>query len=136
MAVDKIILFAAILLVISIIGGIPAYVIGSRRSVSTPEVAFIPFVGSTIVLLRSMEMSGWVVLVSFIPLINIVFWIWLIFAMPNRHDRTRLWGVVFLIPLVNIVAMWMYAFTLERSERFSDRGLRGYHIAPQVARRR
>ena len=55
---DKAVVLGVLVVVISIIGGIPAYVIGSRRRVAVPEVAFIPLVGPTIVMLRSMDMSA------------------------------------------------------------------------------
>ena len=58
---------------------------------------------TTIVIARSMDMSAWIVLLQLIPLIDVIVTIWLVFAMPARHDRTRLWGVVLLVPLVNLV---------------------------------
>jgi hypothetical protein len=86
-----------------------AYVIGQRRGVRSPGVAFIPFVGMTIVLLWSIGRSGWMVLLSFVPFVNFVFAIWLVFALPSYHRRSFLWGFVLLVP---VLGMYAYAFTL------------------------
>jgi hypothetical protein len=83
------------LVLISVLGGVPAYVIGQRRGVYNPWVAFIPGVGPIIVLLWSIGRTGWLVLMLAIPLVNIAFAIWLLFALPRRHGRTLLWVLGF-----------------------------------------
>jgi hypothetical protein len=109
-----------------IVGAVPAYVIGLRRQVRSPGVAFVPYFGATIVFLRSMDISGWAVLFVLVPLVNLFFVIWLFFAMPNRHGRTRLWGLPLL--LLPLVGLYLYAFTLSRDVRPRDTGLAGYHV--------
>jgi hypothetical protein len=100
-----------VLIVFYVAVSLPAYIIGTRRGVESPGVAFIPLVGPTIVMLWSMEESGWLTLLTLVPLVNLVFSIWLYFAMPNRHGRTRWWGAVILfIPIIGLV---VYALTLE-----------------------
>ena len=99
-----------LLLVLSPIAGIPAYVVGLRRNVSQPGLAFIPFIGPWIAVLRSIGTSGWAALLACVPLVGIVFGIWAAFTIPSRHGRTELWGVWFMVPLVNIVGVWFYAF--------------------------
>jgi hypothetical protein len=90
---------------------LPIYLIGSRRGVSRSWVAFIPFVGSTIVWLWAMDRSGWMTLIALIPFVNIIFAIWLCFAMPPHHGRTGWWGVALLfLPWVG--TLW-YGLTLE-----------------------
>jgi hypothetical protein len=69
--------------------GLPAYAIGQRRGTDNAWVAFIPFFGPTVVLLWSMERSGWMSLLGFVPLVNIIFSIWILSAMPHAHYRTR-----------------------------------------------
>lgn len=71
-----------ILLILFVVVPWPFYLIGKKRAVSYPWVAFIPLVGSTIVWLWAMERSGWMTLISFVPIVNIIFGIWLCFAMP------------------------------------------------------
>jgi hypothetical protein len=102
-----------LLLVLSPVAGIPAYVVCARRNVSLPGLAFIPLIGPWIAVLRSIGTSGWAALLACIPLVGIVFAIWAAFTIPSRHDRTELWGVWFMVPLVNIVGFWAYAFTLQ-----------------------
>ena len=94
--------------------GIPAYVVCSRRSVSLPGLAFIPFVGPWIAVLRSIGTTAWASLLALVPVVSIVFGIWLAFAIPARHGRSALWGIWFILPLANIVGFWVYAFTLPR----------------------
>lgn len=87
----------------------PAYVIGQRRGVRSPGVAFVPFVGMTIVLLWSISRRGWLTLFGLIPLVSFFFWIWLCFALPSYHRRSVLWGLVLLVP---VLGLYPYAFTL------------------------
>jgi hypothetical protein len=97
------------LLVISLIGGLPAYVIGQRSRVRDAWVAFIPFVGPCIVLLWSVGRSSWLLLLLLVPLVNICFATWLLFALPSYHRRSLLWGIGLLVPVVGIC---VYALTL------------------------
>jgi Family of unknown function (DUF5684) len=93
-----------VLVLIVVLAGVPSYVIGERRSVKDAWVAFIPFGGPTIVLLWSIDRSGWMVLLGLIPLVNIVFGIWLLFALPSNHGRSLLGGLGLLVPLVGMYA--------------------------------
>ena len=118
-----------------VLGSIPVYEIGRRLGVRSPGVAFIPLVGTTIVLLRSIKRSGWLCLVGLIPLVNLVFFLWLIFVIPAEHGRTRWWGLAFLTPVVSLFAIYAYAFTLDpyaRSRSAAAAGAIGstYHVPP------
>lgn len=95
--------------------GIPAYVVGLRRDVPLPGLAFIPLIGPWIAMLRSIGTSAWAALLVFVPLVSIVFGIWMAFTVPSRHGRSALWGIWFIVPLLNIVGFWFYAFTLQGS---------------------
>ena len=101
------------LAIISVLGGIPAYVIGQRRGVFNTWVAFIPFVGPAIVLLWSINRTPWLVLVFAIPLVNLAFAIWLLFAVPRNHGRSLLWLLGLLAPF----GMYFYALTLPQINR-------------------
>ena len=104
-----------VIMAVCLIGGfyglicLPAYVIAQRSRVRNPGVAFIPFVGQAIALLRSMGRSSWLALLPLIPLVNLIFLIWLVFALPSYHRRSLLWGLVLLVP---VLGMYPYAFTL------------------------
>jgi len=95
---------------------VPAFVVGRRRGVKGAGVAFVPFVGPWIVILWSIERSGWLVLLTFIPLVGLVFAIWAAFTIPDEHGRTKWWALPFLIPGVNFAGFWVYAFTLKPAE--------------------
>ena len=96
-----------------ILGSIPAYVIGQRLGVVHAGEAFIPIVGPYIVLLHSIKRSGWLCILGLIPIVSLIFYIWLICVIPSDHGRTRWWILPFLIPLVNVIAYYVYAFTLD-----------------------
>jgi hypothetical protein len=100
-----------VLILIFVVAPLPVYLIGSKRRVPNAWVAFIPVVGSSIVWLWSMDRSGWMMLIELIPLVNVVFAIWLCFSLPPHHDRTRWWGLALL--LLPWLGMLLYALTLE-----------------------
>jgi hypothetical protein len=99
---------------------IPAFVIGRRLGLAHPGEAFIPLVGPSIVLLRSIDRSGWMSILGLIPYAGLIFFIWLACVIPGEHGRTKWWILPFLIPLVNFVAFYVYAFTLTRDETASE----------------
>lgn len=101
-----------ILLLVLVVFPWPMYLIATKRGVPNAWVAFIPVVGYTIVWLWAMDRSGWMILISLIPIVNVVFSIWLCFGMPPHHNRTRWWGVALLF-LPWLGALW-YALTLDR----------------------
>lgn len=95
----------------------PAYVIGRRRELQNPWAAFIPFLGIWIVLFESMGRSGWFSALVFIPTIGpLVVLIWTAVQVPPHHGRSRWWTLGFIVPGVNLVAYWFYAFTLPPKE--------------------
>jgi uncharacterized membrane protein YhaH (DUF805 family) len=102
--------FALVILVVGyVLTSYPAYVIGTRRGVENAWVAWIPLLGPTIVMLWSIQRPAWLVVLAIIPLVNLVFSIWLLVTMPHEHGRTRWWALGLLIP---IIGMFWYAFTL------------------------
>lgn len=108
--------FMALLFLIGVWGltCTPAYVVGQRRGVGRPGVAFIPLVGVALVLLWSIGRRGWMALLALVPVGNVFFWIWLMFALPRYHGRSLLWGVVLLVP---VLGWYAYAFTLTWNRR-------------------
>ena len=91
---------------------VPAFIVGVRRGVSYPGLAFIPLVGPWIVIFRSIGTSAWLAAGAVIPLANLIIAIWAAFTVPVRHGMSRWWTLFFLIPFVNYVAFWVYAVTL------------------------
>ena len=118
-----------------ILGSIPAYVIGTRLGVVHSGEAFIPIVGPYIVLLHSIKRSGWLCLLGLVPFVSLFFYIWLICVIPSEHGRTKWWILAFLIPIVNVIAYYSYAFTLDPYGQRGGPGSRGgfgstYHVPP------
>ncbi|MBV8256350.1 MAG: hypothetical protein JO073_00885 [Actinobacteria bacterium] len=102
------------LLLAWILPAIPAFVIGRRMRIVHSGEAFIPLIGPSIVLLHSIRRSGWLCVLGLIPYAGLIFFIWLACVIPGDHRRTRWWILGFLIPLVNFVAFYIYAFTTTR----------------------
>lgn len=97
--------------------GVPAFVVGRRRLVSYAWVAFIPLVGPGIVVLRSIGSR---------PLVDAYYARadreHLLWSVGRFHDsesaltQHRL-GDLVIIPLLNFVGFWVYAFTLADQRR-------------------
>src|SRR4051812_25290679 len=88
---------------------VPAFIVCQRRNVELAGLAFIPFVGPWIAILRSARLSPWLTILALIPLVNIVFALYAAFTIPGRHGRTAAWGIWFIVPLVDIIGFWVYA---------------------------
>ena len=94
----------------------PVFVIGRRRGVRNPWMAFIPLLGVWIVLFEAIGKSGWYSLLTFIPYVGgLVLFIWTAVELPAHHGRSRWWTLPLVIPGVNLVGYWFYAFTLPRN---------------------
>lgn len=100
---------------IILIPGIPAYVLGKRREVERPWIAFIPIFGYWVVLLQSTRNTGWLSLAAVVPIASVAFVIWMAFALPSVHGRSNWWVLALIIPGVHLVGLWFYAFTLPKS---------------------
>jgi uncharacterized membrane protein YhaH (DUF805 family) len=105
-----------------VVSSVPVFILGQRRRVDNAGVAFVPFIGPTIVMLWSIGRSGWLSLLAIVPLVNIVFSIWLLVTMPHEHGRTRWWALALIVPLIGM--LW-YALTLDDA--------RGRTTAPEIA---
>jgi hypothetical protein len=94
----------------------PVFVIGRRRCLRNPWAAFIPLLGIWIVLCEAVGKSGWYSLLVFIPTAGpLALLIWTAVEIPSRHDRSRWWTAALIIPGVNLIGYWFYAFTLPRT---------------------
>ena len=61
---------------------------------------------------KEIHWREWVMLV---PIVNLVFFIWLVFAMPHVHGRTRWWGAALLF--LPLIGLYWYALTLDDLRR-------------------
>jgi hypothetical protein len=69
------------------------------------------------------HLLGWLCVLGVIPYVNFVLYIWLVCVVPGAHGRTKWWKLPFLIPFANVIAFWVYAFTLQPVEREATAGL-------------
>lgn len=103
-----------VLLIAALVPGVPAFVIAQRRGLSNPWVAFVPLVGLWIVLCESTGQSGWFAVLALIPMVGLLISIWMAFAVPVAHGRSRWWIVALLVPGLNLAGYWLYALTMSR----------------------
>lgn len=104
-----------LLLAVFAVVAIPVYVIGRRCGVSNPWVAFVPILGVSIVLFEAIGKSGWYALLGFIPYLGgLIVLAWTAVELPARHGRSRWWTLPLIIPGMNLVTYWFYAFTMDR----------------------
>ena len=96
----------------SIVFGVPAYVIGKRREVDRPWVAFVPIFGFWIVVLKSAGHNPWWAIVCALPVVGLLMWIWLAFDVPGAHGRSWAWVLALIVPGIGAIGYWFYAFTL------------------------
>jgi hypothetical protein len=107
-----------VIVLIWCVGAIPAYVIARRHRLAWPWVAFVPIFGFWRVLLRITGNSGWLALLVLIPTLGVlVLTIWMAIEVPNHDKRTKWWTAALIVPLVNLVGYWAYAFTLSNHPR-------------------
>ncbi len=100
-----------IFLFVFVAAALPAYIVGVRRGVNDSWLAFIPFVGVWIVLLRSAGTSGWWTAIILVPYLGgLGLFLWLAFTIPKRHERSGWWTVAFIV--VPVISYWVYALTL------------------------
>ncbi|HZS30352.1 MAG TPA: hypothetical protein VFA37_03780 [Gaiellaceae bacterium] len=99
-----------------VVPGIPAFVVGRRTGVAYAGVAFVPLLGPLVVVLHSIRQTGWLCLLALIPLANFFFLIWLAWVVPGEHRRSQWWTLAFVLPGMNLVAFYVYAFTLPRPD--------------------
>lgn len=98
----------------------PVFVIGRRQGLRNAWAAFIPVLGVWIVLFESIGRSGWFALLVFIPTVGpLLLFVWTAVELPAHHSRSRWWTLALLIPGVNLIAYWFYAFTLPPHHDFS-----------------
>lgn len=112
------IVLALVLAVALSIFGVPAFVIARRRGLRYPWMAFLPIFGVWIVLCEAMGKSGWYALLIFVPygLGALGLLAWTAIELPLRHGRSRWWTGALIVPVVNVIGYWWYAFTLSRDE--------------------
>ena len=115
---------------VAVVPAIPGYTIGKRRGLTASWIGFIPLVGLWIVLFRSVGRSSWwlLLLVSLLLLVpfvgQLVVSIWMGLEVPTRHGRSTRWTAVLIVPLINILGYWFYAFTLPKRALVTSRSRR------------
>jgi uncharacterized membrane protein YhaH (DUF805 family) len=88
-------------------------VIAQRRGLARPWIAFVPLFGFWIVLCHATDRSGWFALLLLIPTIGgLVLTVMMAFDVPDHHGRSKWWIPALIVPVLNLVGYWGYAFTL------------------------
>jgi hypothetical protein len=110
-------LFILIIVAIFLVAATPVFVIGKRSGLRNPWAAFILLLGVWIVLFEAIGRSGWLSLLVFIPTAGpLIALLWTGVELPAQHGRSRWWTLPLIVPFVNLLAYWFYAFTVPRDE--------------------
>lgn len=86
-------------------------VIGGKLNVPNAWLAWIP-IANIWVMCRAAGKPGWWVILFFIPLVNLIFGIWVIFAIPPRLNKSRWLGLLVFLPVLGaLLYSGILAFT-------------------------
>jgi hypothetical protein len=113
-------LYSLQLLIFTFVGGVPACVIAQRRGIKNARldarlVAFVPVFGFWIILFQSIGRSSVFSALVLIPVFGqIIPSVWTALEVPSRHGRSSWWTAALIVPYVNLIGYWAYAFTLPK----------------------
>jgi len=97
------------ILLFSVIFGVIAYLftsfclmkIADKLSIPNSWLAWVP-IAQTWVMVRAAGKPGWWLILLFIPLVNIVIALIILFAMPTNLGKSSLYGLLTFVPIVGI----------------------------------
>lgn len=110
--VNKIILFASIFgLVVYVFTSFCLMKIADKLSIPNSWLAWIP-IAQVWVMVRAAGKPGWWLILLFIPLVNIVIALIILFAMPVNLGKSSLYGLLTFVPVLGIFLYFgLLAFT-------------------------
>lgn len=110
--VNKIILFASIFgLVVYVFTSFCLMKIADKLSIPNSWLAWIP-IAQAWVMVRAAGKPGWWLILLFIPLVNIVIALIILFAMPVNLGKSSLYGLLTFVPVLGIFLYFgLLAFT-------------------------
>ncbi|HMB26054.1 MAG TPA: DUF5684 domain-containing protein [Patescibacteria group bacterium] len=73
-------------------------------------LAWIPIV-NVFLMVKIAKMSYWSILLIFIPLVNIVWGVYLWWKIAEARGKSGWWGIAMIVPIVNFIAMGYLAFS-------------------------
>ena len=85
-------------------------VIAGKLSVANGWLAFIP-IANVYLMCKIVGISGWYLLLSFVPLVNVIFFVYLWWKIAERRERPGWYGILMLIPIANLIIPGVLAFT-------------------------
>jgi hypothetical protein len=111
-------------LILMFVGGVPAYVIAQRRGIKNARlVAFFPVFGFWIIIFESIGRTSAFSALALIPYAgDLILSVWTAIEVPSRHGRSRWWIAGLIVPGLNLIAYWAYAFTLPKQTTLAFQG--------------
>jgi hypothetical protein len=92
-------------------GSYTSMVIANKLNVPNAWLAWIPLL-SVWVFVKSAGKPWWWILLLFVPLVNIVCFLIMIFAIPPRLGKPALWGLIMFLPIIGYLVYYgLLAFT-------------------------
>jgi Family of unknown function (DUF5684) len=99
-------------LAIYIILSIPLYIIAKKVNHDLAWLAFVPLANGWL-MLDLAGLSGWLLILAFIPIVNIIFFVIVIYAwmkIAERMGHPSWLGLLLLVPLLGLIMPYYIAF--------------------------
>lgn len=114
-------LLLSLIVIAFVLPAIPGYTLAKRCRLRGSGLAFIPWVGLWIIVFRSIGWTGWLLglllaVVIALPFLGLAVIAWAGIRAPAVHHRSQWWTAALVVPIVNLVGYWIYAYTLPRPE--------------------
>jgi hypothetical protein len=90
--------------IIYVVGKLPYYVLAKKAEHRYPYFALIPFL-DTIQMVQIAGLLGWFVIVLFVPLVNVVFGLYIYYKFSTSYENGDFY---FWIVIISIIASFMF----------------------------
>ncbi|MBE0429486.1 MAG: hypothetical protein IBX61_06395 [Thermoleophilia bacterium] len=84
--------------------------IAGKLGVPNGWLAFIP-IANVYLMCRMVPISGWYLLLVFVPIVNVIFAVYLWWKIAERRERPGWYGILMLVPIANLIIPGVLAFT-------------------------
>ncbi len=109
-------LFAAVMYILL---ALPLYAIAKKVGHDLAWLAWVPIANAWL-MLDLAGLSGWLLILAFIPIVNIVFWFIMVYAwmkIAERMGHPSWLGILTIVPILNILVPYYIAYAAPTQQR-------------------
>lgn len=103
-------IYLLFVLIMYLVGTIPYYVLAKKANHKHPWLAFVP-IANSIQMLQIAGINPWAVLLLLVPLVNIVFGIYMTCKFLIAFGRSGFEVLILIIPVANYIYLFYLAFS-------------------------